>query len=188
MNHATLVFLNYDNSYTSKTKRIHIKNKNMLLNRWVPPAVSQNDDLYIIDDYNYSNEYTILEQKDIIKHADHATQYKQIQHMLLDNTFFSKYDLKKNKAFNFIEYTTGCLYECRILYAYFNTEEIDVNDISWRVFVDELNVNIVMTTFMIKKLIGSIYSNYVIQLIIHDNNPKPVITPEIIKSKFQSMD
>ena len=58
-------FIDDANEIITKIKCIYPVNKKLLLNRWVPPCVSLNDDLYVIDECNYHEHYSIYLQKDI---------------------------------------------------------------------------------------------------------------------------
>ena len=135
-----------------------------------------NDDLYVIDQYNYHVHYSIFLQKDIIKPTNYMEDYKNIQIRLAlkKNSSFSISTFKHNKVFNVIDFCSSNIYKCRILYAYYNNP-MDKNDddISWRLNIDHLKLNIVISTFLLKKLISSTYSNYIVQLILTllENSP-----------------
>ena len=62
------------------------------------------------------------------------------------------------------------------------------DDISWRLNIDHLKLNIVISTFLLKKLISSTYSNYIVQLILTllENSPKKhqIETKKITPSKL----
>ena len=157
-----LTILNLDSTISIKTKLVFPINEGLLFNRWVPPSVSLNDDTYVIDKNNYDSLYTICPQHDIVKHTNYNHNYRIIQDMLISSSHFNKYDFAVNKGFNVIDYITGVLYECRILYAYYNSTSTDIQKISWRVYVDHLKINIIMSTSMIKTLLLSNYSNYIV--------------------------
>ena len=63
-----------------------------------------------------------------------------------------------------MESSTGILYECRILYAYYNDTSNNVDTIKWRVYVDQLKLNLILSTFLIKKLLLNNYSNTIIKI------------------------
>ena len=157
-----LTILNLDSTISIKTKLVFPINEGLLFNRWVPPSVSLNDDTYVIGKNNYDSLYTICPQHDIVKHTNYNHNYRIIQDMLISSSHFNKYDFTVNKGFNVIDYITGVLYECRILYAYYNSTSTDIQKISWRVYVDHLKINIIMSTSMIKTLLLSNYSNYIV--------------------------
>ena len=122
-------FIDDDNEIITKIKRIYPVNKELLLNRWVPPCVCLNDDLYVIDQYNYHAHYSIFLQKDIIKPTNYMEDYKNIQIRLAlkKNSSFSISTFKHNKVFNVIDFCSSNIYKCRILYAYCNNP-MDKND------------------------------------------------------------
>ena len=187
----TFKFIDESNEIVTKNKRIHPKNKKLLLNRWVPPCVSLNDDIYVIDEYNYHEHYTVCLQKDIIKPTNYMEEYNtiQIKLALKKKSYFSISTFRNNKAFNIIDFCSGNIYECRILYAYYNNS-MDPNDdeLSWRVYIDHLQLNIVISTFLLKKLISSTYSNYIVQLILslpqNSTNKNHIETKQITPSKL----
>ena len=65
---------------------------------------------------------------------------------------------------------------------------MDPNDdeLSWRVYIDHLQLNIVISTFLLKKLISSTYSNYIVQLILslpqNSTNKNHIETKQITPS------
>ena len=160
----TVRIIDLDSTISIKTKLVFPINEGLLFNRWVPPAVIINDDTYAIDKNNYDSLYTICPQHDIVKHTNNNHNYRIIQDMLISSSDFNKYDFTVNKGFNVIDYITGVLYECRILYAYYNSASMDIKKISWRVYVDHLKINIIMSTSMIKTLLLSNYSNYIVSI------------------------
>ena len=176
-NFQTIKFMNDNDSVITTVKRVYPINKALLLNRWVPPCVALNDDLYVKDQSDYDTHYTIVKQKDIVKPTNYMEEYQNIQVSLsiMGHPIFTKFTFKHNKAFYVVDFCSGNVYECRILYAYYNdASNKNVNNISWRVYVDNLKVNMVMTTFLVKRLICSTYSNYMVQLImiLPHNQPK----------------
>ena len=158
-----LKVLKDDQSIVSISKVIMDVNKKCLFNRWVPPSVTTNDDLYVIDGKYYPSHYTVCAQKDIVKSDNYMQIYNSIQELLIKEMHFNKLDLQYNKAFNLYESSSSKIYECRILYAYYINSSVSVDNIRWRCYIDQTNTNIVMTTFLLKKCLFSSYSNYIIQ-------------------------
>ena len=168
-NFQSLKFIDDGDTVSTKVKRIYPSNKDLLLNRWVPPCVSLNNDLYVKDPSDYDTHYTIVKQKDIIKPTNYMEEYKNIQVSLSmqGEPIFSKFTFRHNKAFNVIDFCSGNIYESRILYAYYNdAANKDVNNISWRIYIDNLKLNVVMSTFLVRRLVCSTYSNYIVQLVL----------------------
>ena len=162
-NTTYLKVLKDDQSIVSISKVIMDVNKKCLFNRWVPPSVTTNDDLYVIDGKYYPSHYTVCAQKDIVKSDNYMQIYNSIQELLIKEMHFNKLDLQYNKAFNLYESSSSKIYECRILYAYYINSSVLVDNIRWRCYIDQTNTNIVMTTFLLKKCLFSSYSNYIIQ-------------------------
>ena len=147
MNHITYNRLEYnktkclkvlteDHSIVTIRKHIMDINKKCLLNRWVPPSVSTNDELYVIDNKLYHSHYTVCAQKNIVKNNNHIQDYITIQEYLINNMDFNRFDLQYNKAFNIYESSTSQIYECRILYAFFSDEKRSFEKIHWRCYID----------------------------------------------------
>ena len=90
-------FIDDANEIITKIKRIYPVNKKLLLNWWVLPCVCLNDDLYVIDQYNYHAHYSIFLQKDIIKPTNYMEDCKNIQIRLA---------LEKNSSFQFLHSNT----------------------------------------------------------------------------------
>ena len=113
----------------------------------------------------------------------------QIKLALKNKSNFSISTFRHNKAFNIIDFCSKNIYEGRILYAYYNNP-MDKNDddLSWRLYIDHLKLNIVISTFLLKKLISSTYSNYIVQLILSlpQNSPKKdqIEPKKILSSKL----
>lgn len=161
--------LNNRSEIVTLSKFIHSFNRDMLFNRWVAPSVVMNSNVYVIDDSNYRHLYSICLQRDIIKNQNRMSQYKSIQQMLISLSGFCKYDFIWNKAFNIIDYNSGNLYECRILYAYFISTNKSLDGIRWRVFIDDISMNLILKTSLIKKLMSTSYTNCIIQLSLEFN-------------------
>ena len=140
-------------------------NKNCMLNRWVPPSVAKNDNLYVLSSRFYEEHYCVCAQKDIVKHSNYIQEYKYIQSYLLQTKeLITKHDLVQNRAFNVYDILSESIYECRILYAYFEETTTKEKQIHWRCYIDEINMNLILSTFLIKKCMFSTYSNYIIKL------------------------
>ena len=168
-NFQTIKFINSSGVIESKVKQIYSVNKNGLLNRWVPPSVTLNDDTHVLDEVNCTSHYSMCLQKDIIKPNNCMEEYQNIQISLVnkENSFFNSSMFAMNKAFNVVDYWSNNMYECRKLCAcYNNSQNKDIDDIKWRVCIDHLKLNVIMSTFLIKKLISSNYSSYLTQIIL----------------------
>ena len=156
--------LNNEFNIVDMYKCIHPVNRNMLFNRWVPPSVAFNNDVYIVDTNNYRDLYILCLQKDIKKNNNTMSNYKSIQQIVIQNSDYNEYDFVWNKAFNVIDYETQKLHEIRILYAYFICNEYTLENVRWRLFIDDLKLNITVKSSLVKKLMMSSYSNSIIQL------------------------
>ena len=166
----SLKLVKNDFTVVTATKQTFQINQGLLFNRWVPPSVVLNNDTYVIDSTNYESEYKLCHQQDIIKGNNFNHKYKFIQEILLNSTNeFTKFDFTFNKGFHIFENITGVLYECRILYAYYHDKSDNIRDIKWRVFVDQLKINIIMSTYMIKKVLLNNYSDKIMQMSISND-------------------
>ena len=80
------------------------------------------------------------------------SNYKTIQQIVVQNLDYNEYDFVWNKAFNVIDYETQKLHEIRILYAYFICNEYKLENVRWRLFIDDLKLNITVKSSLVKKL------------------------------------
>lgn len=161
--------LNNEFNIIDMYKYIHPVNRNMLFNRWVSPSVVLNDDVYIVDHYNYRDLYTLCLQKDIQKNNNTMSQYKTIQQMAIHSLDFHENGFVCNKAFNVIDFETQKIHEIRILYAYFISNKYTLENIRWRLFIDDLKMNLIVKTSLVKKLMKSTYTNNITQLSLQFN-------------------
>ena len=159
-----LKLVKHDYSIVTITKQAYQVNQGLLFNRWAPPSVVLNNDTYVIDPANYEAEYSLCHQQDIVKGSNYTNKYKFIQEMLINCNEFNKFDFTFNKGFHIFDSSTGGVYECRILYAYCQDDSYNISDIKWRVFVDKLNINVIMSTYLIKKALLGNYSDKIIQM------------------------
>ena len=178
----TLNFLTNDCIVAFKTKQVFDMNKNLLFNRWVPPSVSTNGDTYVIDVNNYYQHYYVCSQKEISK-KNYIDDYNQIQNILIQKFQFRRAEFKYNKGFNIIDHNTDHIYEIRILYAYYINQEKSIDDIKWRLYVDFLKMNVIASTFLLRKLMRSPYSNLLIKLCLKEN----VCDNNVVKSCIEKL-
>ena len=109
--------------------------------------------------------------------------YNQIQNILIQKFQFRRAEFKYNKGFNIIDHNTDHIYEIRILYAYYINQEKSIDDIKWRLYVDFLKMNVIASTFLLRKLMRSPYSNLLIKLCLKEN----VCDNNVVKSCIEKL-